>query len=295
MAARAKVSPNRDRILILLDSDPQPSVFDRVVAVDAGVQQLFAYGGVTVDQVQALVHGAIFTRGAKDLRHTAIFIGGSDVTTGEAMLQRVTSSFLGPLRVSVMLDANGANTTAVAAVLAARKQVALKDLRALVLAGTGPVGQRAARLLAREGAIVALASRSRQRADSSAKAINAALGDQRVSACEVADDEQLQQAMKDTELVIAAGAAGVQLLPESAWTGSTRLKVAIDLNAVPPLGIEGVHVTDKAEQRGDTFTYGAIGVGGTKMKIHTAAIAGLFEGNDRVFDAEQLYELGKGL
>lgn len=283
----------RDRILILLDSDPQPSVFDRVVAVDAGVNHLFAYGGVTVDQVQALVHGAIFTRGAKALRNTAIFIGGSDVSAGEAMLQRVTASFLGPLRVSVMLDANGANTTAVAAVLAARRHLDLEGLKAVVLAGTGPVGQRVARLLAREGAVVALASRSRQRADSSADAINAGLDDRRVNACEVADQKQMQSALEDTELVIAAGAAGVQLLPHPVWTGSPSLKVVIDLNAVPPLGIGGVAVTDKAAQRDDTIAYGAIGVGGTKMKIHTAAVAGLFEANDRVLDAEELYELGK--
>jgi len=293
LPAQRKASASRDRILILLDSDPQPSVFDQVVAVDAGVHHLFAYGGVTVDQVQALVHGAIFTRGAKDLRHTAIFIGGSDVATGEAMLQRVTGSFLGPLRVSVMLDANGANTTAVAAVLAARRHLNLDGLKVVVLAGTGPVGQRAARLLAREGAIVALASRSRQRADATSEAINAALGDRRVNACEVADESQLRRALADTELVIAAGAAGVQLLPQSVWTGSSSLKLAIDLNAVPPLGIEGVQVTDKGEHRDCTLTYGAIGVGGTKMKIHTAAVTGLFDANDRVLDAEQLYELGK--
>src|SRR3954466_5543663 len=106
-------------ILLQLDPDPQPSVFDGVVAVDAGVAHLFRHGGVPPDKVRDLVHGALFTRGGPDLKRTAIFVGGSDVARGEAILKAVTDSFFGPFRVSVLLDANGANTTAAAAVLAA--------------------------------------------------------------------------------------------------------------------------------------------------------------------------------
>ena len=71
--------------------------------------------------------------------------------------------------------------------------------------------------------------------------------------------------------------------------------MAIDLNAVPPLGIEGVEVTDKAAERDGVFCYGAIGVGATKMKLHKAAIGRLFHGNDEVFDAEEVYALGPTL
>jgi len=66
-------------------------------------------------------------------------------------------------------------------------------------------------------------------------------------------------------------------------------------NAVPPLGIEGVGVTDKGVEHDGVISYGAVGVGDTKMKIHKAAIARLFERNDQVFDAEQVYALGEGL
>src|SRR5438132_10732127 len=153
--------PDKRKILIQLDTDPQPSVFDRVVAIDAGVDELFSYGGVKPEQVQALVHGAIFTRGSDDLSRTAIFIGGSDVAAGERLLAEVQKHMLPQfgLRVSVLLDANGANTTAAAAVLAAARHVDLKDAAALVVAGTGPVGQRAARLLTRQGADVRVGSR----------------------------------------------------------------------------------------------------------------------------------------
>ena len=280
------------KILILFDTDRQPNSFDRVVAIDAGVDQLFAYGNVALDQVEALVHGAIFTRGPKDLGGTAIFIGGSSVVAGEEVLERVTSSFLGPLSVSVMLDSNGANTTAAAAVLSARRHLELSKTTALVLAGTGPVGQRAARLLAHEGATVRLASRSGQRAANAAEAINKVLKKNQVLPCVSSDDAK---ALHGTELVIAAGASGVELLPQAAVTAVPTLKVAIDLNAVPPLGIEGINTTDKAATLGSIKVYGAIGIGTTKMKIHKAAIARLFESNNQVLDAERIYELGKSL
>ena len=94
------------RILIQFDTDAVPSVFDRVVAVDAGIDELFSYGGVTPDRVEPLVHGAIFTRGPADLKHTAIYIGGSDVEAGQRLFDKVTGTFFGPLRVSVMIDSN---------------------------------------------------------------------------------------------------------------------------------------------------------------------------------------------
>ena len=48
-------------ILLMLDSDEQSSVFDRVVAIDSGAEVLFAHDNVRPDQVQTLVHGCIFT------------------------------------------------------------------------------------------------------------------------------------------------------------------------------------------------------------------------------------------
>ena len=289
-------TPAKAKLLIQLDADPQPSVFDRVVAIDAGVDQVLAHGGVALEQVEALVHGAIFTRGVGDLKCTAIFIGGSDVAIGESMLKRVADSFFGPMRVSVMLDANGANTTAVAAVLCAgRHLIKLSETCVLVLAGTGPVGQRAARLLAREGAQVKLASRSLPRASSVAAAINSGLGGDHVQPCATRDDDGLKAALDGVALVISAGKTGVQLLPEKLWQVNPDLRVLIDLNAVPPAGIEGVGPMDNAAQRGDAIIYGAIGVGGRKMKIHKAAIRSLFEAHDRVLDAETIYELAKAL
>ena len=67
--------------------------------------------------------------------------------------------------------------------------------------------------------------------------------------------------------------------------------MVIDLNAVPPLGIEGTSVMDKGMIREGVICYGAIGVGDLKMKIHRAAIAALFTRNDQVMDAPEVYEI----
>jgi hypothetical protein len=286
---------DKRKILIQLDTDSQASIFDRVVAIDAGAEELFSYANVQPEQVRGLVHGAIFTRGPKDLKHTAIFIGGSDVAAGERLLAEVRKHMLPDfgLRVSVLLDANGANTTAAAAVRAAARHLDLTKTAALILGGTGPVGQRAALLLARQGANVRVGSRQLERAAHVCEAIAAKVPGARVEP--IATGRDLQPALAGRTLVIAAGAAGVVLLPRSARAACPELKVAIDVNAVPPLGIEGVQVTDKVAQHDGVISYGAIGVGDTKMKVHKAAVAQLFERNDLILDAEEVYALAQSL
>ncbi len=283
------------KILIQLDTDPQPSVFDRVVAIDSGVDELFSYGGVTPENVVGLVHGAIFTRGVPDLKNTAIFIGGSNVAAGEQLLAKIQKTFFGPMRVSTMMDSNGSNTTAAAAVLACRKQVPLAGAQALVLAGTGPVGHRAAQILAAEGAEVRVASRTRDKAEQTCFAIAKVLSAARITPVATGTDAELAEACDGVSLIIAAGAAGIELLSAERRVNLKSLRVAVDLNAVPPLGIGGVEVIDKAKDRDGQLCYGAIGVGGTKMKIHRAAVARLFESNDQVLDTASIYAIGQSL
>jgi hypothetical protein len=284
------------KILIQLDTDPQPSVFDGVVAVDAGVDHLFRHGGVTPAAVRDLVHGALFTRGPAELCGTAIFVGGSSVAAAEAVLEAVKKTFFGPFKVSVLFDANGANTTAAAAVLAALEGLggSLEGVPSAVLAATGPVGQRAARLLCKVGARVAVGSRSRDRADALAESLGQATGSI-VTSFASANPLDLAAALRDAKVVISAGAAGATLLPASVWQGLPALQALIDLNAVPPLGIEGVDATDRKASRGSILAWGALGVGRTKMKIHKKAVQELFVTNDKLFDAEQVLELGRSL
>ncbi|HKI35253.1 MAG TPA: NAD(P)-dependent methylenetetrahydromethanopterin dehydrogenase [Gemmataceae bacterium] len=286
---------DKRKILIQLDSDPQPSVFDRVVAIDAGADEVFSYGGVRPEQVRDLVHGAIFTRGPKDLKRTALFVGGSDVAAGERLLAEALRHMIPAfgLRVSVLLDANGANTTAAAAVRAAARHLDLKTARALVLGGTGPVGQRVALLLARQGTEVRVGSRQEAKSAATCTAIRAKVADGKLEPAAAGTPAEVQAALQGRSLVIAAGAAGVTLLPRSVRAASPGLRVAIDLNAVPPLGIEGVEVSDKGKEGDGAVCYGAVGVGETKMKVHKAAVARLFESNDQVLDAEEVYALAQ--
>ena len=277
-------------ILVQLDTDALPSVFDRVVAVDSGAQHVFSYGGVTPQNVTPLVHGCIFTRGPKDLHRTAIFVGGSDVAGGEALVSAVRAA-LNPFSVAVMLDSNGATTTAAAAVRAAGRHIDLSSAKSLVLGATGPVGQRVVRLLARQGGHVRVGSRQKEKAEAVCASVRMHVPDAKLEAVGVSSSADGPEALDGRTLVVAAGAAGTVLLPKKIRDTAKGLRVAIDLNGVPPAGIEGIDLFDAAADRGGTICYGAIGVGNTKMKVHRAAIAKLFTANNLVLDAEAIYEL----
>lgn len=287
------------RILIQLDCDPQPSTFDSIVAVDAGVDVLLRHGGVTPESAVELVHGAMFTRAVSDLSHTAIFVGGSDVAAADAVAASVRRTFFGPLQVGVLVDPSGANTTAAAAVLSACRHLpAGGKQHAVVLGGSGPVGQRVARLLARRGMRVTIASRSLDRAKNAADAIRDQVPGVQVAGVEshgtAPAGSPLAGVLESADLVIAAGAAKASLLDEAGRARVSNARILIDLNAVPPAGIHGIVVGDKGRVDGKAFCYGALGVGGTKMAIHRAAIEKIFEDPKAHIDAEECLALVDG-
>ena len=290
------MAAEKPKILIQLDIDPQPSVFDGVVAVDAGVDHLFRHGGVTPAAVRDLVHGALFTRGPAELCSTAIFVGGSNVAAAEAVLDAVKKTFFGPFKVSVLFDANGANTTAAAAVLAALESMggSLEGVPAAVLAATGPVGQRAARLLCRLGAKVAVGSRSLDRAAALAESLGQTTGSTS-SRSRSASAHDLAPALKDAKVVIGAGAAGATLLPASVWQGLPALTDADRPERRAAARHRGRRSDRSQDRPRKVLAWGALGVGRTKMKIHKKAIQELFVTNDKILDAEQVLELGRSL
>jgi methylenetetrahydrofolate/methylenetetrahydromethanopterin dehydrogenase (NADP+) len=207
----------------------------------------------------------------------------------------VKKTFFGPFLVSVLFDANGSNTTAAAAVLAASKGngASLQGARAVVLAATGPVGQRVARLLGRLGASVSVGSRDLARAKALAEHLHETTGGE-FAPFDTSREESIRQVLQDAAVIVSAGPAGVRILPAALWQGLKHLKTMIDLSAVPPLGIEGIEATDKDHDRSGVKVWGALGVGGTKMKIHKKAIQQLFTANNLVLDAEEVLELGRG-
>jgi len=283
------------KLLLQLDSSRLPSVFDQVVAYDAGADQIMTYGGVTEPDVRDLILGCLFTRGPKDLHNTAVWIGGSNMAAGEQLLAVAVDAMFAPFKVSVMLDSNGSNTTAVAAVVKVELTVGdVKGKKVVILGGTGPVGQRAAGLLAKAGARVTITSRKPEQGEKSRQFVNARFAVQ-VESTAVAEPAQLPRVLDGVDILINAGAAGIQMVSKAGWTAVKTLKIAVDLNAVPPLGIEGVEVNDAGVVKSGVAVFGAFGIGNFKTKLHKACIARLFERNDLVLDAETIADVAREL
>jgi hypothetical protein len=278
------------KILLHLESDAKASVFDQITAYDAGVDQVIACGGVTPEEVTNLVYGVMFTRGGDSLRNSAIFVGGTRVAEAERLMERVLQTFFGPFRVSVMFDANGCNTTAVAAVQKMARGRNLAGKKALVLAGTGPVGTRIATLLAREGCQVLLSSRYLSRAQEVCRRLETQ-AKVKVEPVQVSGGEEAGRALAGVNVLVCCGAPGARLLDEATWTKQDSLEIMADINAVEPLGIEGIKATDDGKERQGKVAYGAIAIGNLKMKIHKAALQALFRSNDQVLDLEAIYAL----
>jgi methylenetetrahydrofolate/methylenetetrahydromethanopterin dehydrogenase (NADP+) len=283
------------KLLLQLDSSRLASVFDQVVAYDSGADEIMSYGGVTESDVRDLILGCLFTRGPKELHNTAVWIGGSNMAAGEQLLAVAMDAMFPPFKVSVMLDSNGSNTTAVAAVVKVEQALgSLKDLKAVVLGGTGPVGQRAAGLLAKDGARVTITSRKPEQGETARQFISARF-EVRVESTTLGDASQASRVLEGAEILLNAGAAGIQMVPKAAWTGCKTLKVAVDLNAVPPLGIEGVELQDAGVVKNGVTVFGAFGVGNFKTKLHKACVARLFTRNDLVLDAEAIAGVAREL
>jgi hypothetical protein len=282
------------KILIQLDSDKFTSVFDAITAYDAGVDHILQYSGIEPKDVRNLVYGAMFTRGGKALKNSAAFIGGSDVSLGEEVMEAVCDSFFGPVRVSVMLDSNGCNTTAVAAVRKIVSKGSIEGRKIVILGGTGPVGVRAAALMVQEGAQVFLSSRTLEKSEKACAGIEKRFGI-KVAPKQVSNGEELTKILDSAYAVLCTGAAGITLIQESVWQALPDLRVLADVNAVPPLGIENTKPHWDGKEIGYKMIFGALGIGGLKMEIHKECITRLFTQNDLKLDAEEIYGIAKAM
>jgi methylenetetrahydrofolate/methylenetetrahydromethanopterin dehydrogenase (NADP+) len=285
------------KILIQLDTDEHPSTFDAIVAHDADVDVLLSYGGIEPDVVKGLVQSAFFTRGPKDLANMAVWVGGSSVGAGEEVLAAVEESFFGPFRVSAMLDSNGCNTTAATTVARLAAEIDLKGRR-VVIVGAGAVGLRAAKLLTDEGCEVTVsgipASRFGDKPYRRARGLDVA-AKRDMKTVEPEDDEALAKILDGASVVLAAGPAGVELLPESVWKQIDSIEVLADFNAAEPLGIEGTDAQDELKDYDGKRVLGALAIGGPKMKVHKTCVRRLFETNEAILDVDGVYEIAKEL
>jgi methylene-tetrahydromethanopterin dehydrogenase len=280
-------------ILHMLTATKNVSPFDVNMACDAGWGTIIPYLQVETDEVAALVQDAIFSRGPKGVKRTGVFIGGRDANLAMDMVQLAREAMVPPFEVSVFADPSGAFTTAAGLVACAEKT--LKDTfdtsfagqRVLVFGGSGPVGAVASVLAARAGADVRIVS---HRSDTShADGVAADCNRRYDVSIGVADgsSEALKAALlADTDVIFGTAKAGVQVLSAADLRHATALKVAGDLNAVPPLGIEGVGLMDNGkliEGMERAVGIGALAVGNVKYQVQQ----GLFK--DMIDTAKPVY------
>ncbi|HEX4281052.1 MAG TPA: methylene-tetrahydromethanopterin dehydrogenase N-terminal domain-containing protein [Solirubrobacteraceae bacterium] len=279
------------KILIQLDTDAHPSAFDAIAAYDADVDVVMAYGGITPDSLDDVVQGAIFPRGPEGLANTAFWVGGSKVRDGEAVFEAAQKLFFKPFNPSIMLDSDGSNTTAAAAVAKVRGAVTLKGSKAAVV-GVGPVGLRTAELLKREGAEVTMFTfppdvikGGYRRASGVPVAQEAGF-----EVVEPESSDDLDAGLADHAVVFAAGPAGTQILRRSGWA-QEGVRVVVDYSAAEPVGVEGVDRGDSLEEDDGVLKLGALAVGGPKMKLQKSCIRRMFEDKGTVLDLEGVYDV----
>ena len=280
------------KLLYQFDTDISASVFDNVVAYDGGADHVTGICNVNPKNVLAMVDGCIYTRAPKDKKFTAIFVGGSSLSDGQAVFDAIKKRFFSNFRVSVMFDSNGSNTTAAAAVANIVNTCNVSGKKAVILGGTGPVGQRAAALLSLEKADVFITSRDVEKAEKISAEINSRFKTS-VGALPGGTNEERVKSIGDASVVMATGASGVVLLREDDWKTIQTIEVVCDANAMPPLGIEGVELNDKATEKNGKKAFGAIGFGGLKISVHRECVSRMFSSNDKLFDAEEIYGIAK--
>ncbi len=255
-------------ILHMLDPMPHNSPFDINMAMDAGFDVLMPYSNVKLDNVHALTQDAIFSRSPAGVKRTGIFIGGRDLGLAMDMLNASQQAMVSPFEVSVFADPSGAFTTAAALVACIEKQLqsqhgkTLQDCKALVFGGTGPVGVATGVIAALAGADTALVDHlSVSNANDVAKAYSRRFACTLNGACATSDAEKAQL-IADADIIFCTAKAGVQVLSAQVLAAAMQLKVAGDVNAVPPLGIEGIKRSDFGAPLSHAINAkGAVGVG----------------------------------
>jgi methylene-tetrahydromethanopterin dehydrogenase len=294
----------RPYVLHLFTPGAQASPFDVNMAADAGYQLIVPYCQVALDGVAGLTQDAIFSRGPKGVRRTGIFIGGRDAVLAADMLERARRALVPPFAVSLFADPSGAYTTAAALVACAeaalRRQDGsdLKGRRVLLLGGTGPVGRVAAVLCSQAGATAVIASRQGLDAADAAAHETGQRFDSVLASASIRTRAELREALAAADVVMGVAAAGVQVMDAEDRASASRLRVAVDVNAVPPAGLAGVGPLDDGRPIEGTqaLGIGALAVGNVKYQVQNRLLTRMRE-SDRpeCFGFEQAFEVAREL
>jgi len=303
---RKKVSDDSPYLLFYLDTDERASPFDICMAYDAGYNAVIPYDDVTTEDAEKIVQDTIFSRGPKAVKHTCFFIGGRQAEKAEEVLRVVKDAMFPPFQANVIIDPGGAYTTAAAMVakvedaLLSHKLGDLRDKSCAVL-GTGAVGRIAAVLLAKLGCEVMIASLNLKRVDGKeyAQKIARSLADRHkvnVSGVFAPTSVEKLEIIKKADVVFCAATRGARIIEKGLLKELKLMKVLVDINAIPPLGIEGIELKDDMREiTPGIFGIGALAIGDLKHKLEKEILRKARDNGKEVYNYNQALQLARKL
>lgn len=282
-------------ILHMFDPMPNNSPFDINMALDAGFDVLAPYSNVKLENISNLTQDAIFSRSPAGIKKTGIFIGGRDIGLAIDMLEATQPAMMPPFEVSVFADPSGAYTTAAALVACVAKALlihhgkSLDSCKALVFGGTGPVGIATGVIASLQGADTTLVDHlSLDTALDMAKQYNRRFG-AKLNGAIAANDNDKTALLADADIVFCTAKAGIRVLSGAVLNQARYLKVAGDVNAVPPAGIEGIEPNDNGRAlftNGDgaaAVGVGALAIGNVKYQLQHELLKSMLDSETPVF------------
>ncbi len=301
-----KTSDDAPYLLFYLDTDEKASPFDICMAYDAGYNAVIPYENVTPEDAKRIVQDAIFSRGPKGVKHTCFFIGGKNAEKAQEVSEVVMNTMFPPFKTSIIIDPGGAYTTAAAMVAKAEEALLshklgdLKDKTCAVL-GTGAVGQIVAVLLAKLGCRVILASLNPNRVDGKEHAENMArlLANEYgvpVQGVFAPTSTEKLEILKKADVVFCAGTRGVRIIEKKLLEELKLMKVLIDVNTIPPFGIEGIELKDEMKEIiPGIFGIGGLTIGDLKHKLEKEILREARGNGKDVYDYSLALQLARKL
>jgi len=262
-----KKQDTSDKICYFFDTDENASPFDINMAYDAGFDIVVPVSKMKAEYVPKLVQDAIFSR--KPNAPTAFFIGGSDVKEGEKIAKAVKKSLVPPFECPIVIDPRGSHTTASAVVAMtidiANRKHGITDLKGknVVIFGAGPVARIAAILAAKIGCNTYIVETwdesNKQFIQNLAKELTEEAGEEAtcINGIFAPEFEERFERAQEADIIWSLAAAGVEILSEEWMQKLTGKKLVVDINLVPPYGIEGI----KPKHKNDEIYPGIFGIG----------------------------------
>ena len=245
------------------------------MAYDAGYNAVIPYENVNAKDAKRIVEDAVFSRGPKGVKRTTFFIGGKDIVQAEETAKVIIKAMFPPFNASVIIDPAGAYTTAAAVVAKVEDAITSNNLgnisdKTCAVFGTGSVGRIISVMLAKFGCDVTIASLNPNRENGDEYA--AKLADQintqygvNVQGFFAPTEDRKFELFKKAEVIFCAGTRGIQIVTKEMLQKVKLLKVLADINAIPPLGVEGIDPhDDMRELEQGIYGIGALEIGRLK-------------------------------